>query len=89
MVLVAIVGGIGGWELFLVLALALLIFGPDKLPHLARKIAGLTIRMREVNRDFQREMYRSIDESGEEEAPRPRPETRSVERESGEDPGET
>ena len=39
--------GIGGWEFFLIGALALLLFGPDKLPEFARTIGRLM-------RDFKR-----------------------------------
>ena len=46
--------GIGGWEFFIVAALALLLFGPDKLPEFARTIGRLT-------RDFKR--YKDLMES--------------------------
>ena len=46
--------GIGGWEFFIVAALALLLFGPDKLPEFARTIGRLA-------RDFKR--YKDLMES--------------------------
>ena len=35
--------GIGGWEILLILVVALIIWGPDKLPEIARKL-GKTVR---------------------------------------------
>ena len=61
MVMVAFIGGIGGWELMLVVAAILVIFGPDRLPEIVRKFASLTRKVRTANRDFQREMYRNLD----------------------------
>ena len=46
--------GIGGWEFFIVAVLALLLFGPDKLPEFARTIGRFT-------RDFKR--YKDLMES--------------------------
>jgi TatA/E family protein of Tat protein translocase len=46
--------GIGGWELFLIAGLALLLFGPDKLPEFARTLGRLV-------RDFKR--YQDLMES--------------------------
>jgi len=59
--MVAFMGGIGGWELLLVAAAVLLVFGPDRLPEIMRKIASITMKVRTANRDFQREMYRNLD----------------------------
>lgn len=46
--------GIGGWELFIIAALALLLFGPDKLPEFARTLGRLV-------RDFKK--YQDLMES--------------------------
>lgn len=46
--------GIGGWEFLIVAVLALLLFGPDKLPEFARTIGRFT-------RDFKR--YKDLMES--------------------------
>lgn len=37
-----------GWEIFLLIVLAVLIFGPDKLPELARKTARVIAFLRNV-----------------------------------------
>jgi len=59
--MVAFIGGIGGWELLLVVAAILVIFGPERLPEMARKFASISHKARTANRDFQREMYRNLD----------------------------
>jgi len=61
MVVVAFIGGIGGWELLLVVAVILVIFGPERLPEMARKFATISNKVRMANRDFQREMFRNLD----------------------------
>jgi len=61
MVVVAFIGGIGGWELLLVVAVILVIFGPERLPEMARKFASISSKVRMANRDFQREMFRNLD----------------------------
>jgi Tat protein translocase TatB subunit len=48
--------GIGGWELFLIFVVALLVFGPRKIPELAR---GLGQGLREIRR-LSTELHREI-----------------------------
>ncbi len=74
--MVAFIGGIGGWELLLVVAVILVIFGPERLPEMARKFASISAKVRTANRDFQREMYRNLDPEEilkDEKAPGPEP----------------
>jgi sec-independent protein translocase protein TatA len=77
--MVAFIGGIGGWELLLVVAAILVIFGPERLPEMARKFASISHKVRTANRDFQREMYRNLDPDEvmkeSESEPEPEPET--------------
>lgn len=44
---------IGGWEIFLILALALIIVGPKDLPMLVRKVGTWVGKARSMARDFQ------------------------------------
>jgi sec-independent protein translocase protein TatA len=48
--------GIGGWELVLIFVVALLVFGPRKIPELAR---GLGKGLREIRR-LSTELHREI-----------------------------
>ena len=49
-------GGIGGPELFLVLLVVLLVFGPKKIPEFARGIGKGLREFRKLSTDFQREI---------------------------------
>jgi len=44
---------IGLWEILLILAVALIIFGPAKLPELGRSIGNGLKEFRKASRDFQ------------------------------------
>jgi len=48
--------GIGLPELFLILALALIVLGPDKLPETARKIAKIVGDLRRTTEELKREL---------------------------------
>ena len=48
--------GIGLPELFMILALALIVLGPDKLPETARKIAKILTDLRRTTEEFKREL---------------------------------
>jgi len=47
--------GIGGPELLVILVVALLIFGPKKLPELIRSLGKATSEFRKAARDVERE----------------------------------
>jgi Tat protein translocase TatB subunit len=59
--MVAFIGGIGSQEILLVLAIALVIFGPKKIPEIARNISKIVIKVRQANRQFQREIFSNLD----------------------------
>ena len=44
--------GIGGFELFIILIFGFLIFGPDKLPEIARTVGKGIARFREAQKDM-------------------------------------
>jgi Tat protein translocase TatB subunit len=54
--------GMGPAELVLVAALALIVFGPDKLPEIARQIGRVVGDLRRVSTDVTREIQRGIQE---------------------------
>lgn len=58
----AFIGGLGAWEIFLLLSLALLFFGAKKLPELAR---GLGRGIREF-KDATKEVKDQIEEGSKE-----------------------
>jgi len=47
-------GKIGMWELVLILAVALIIFGPAKLPELGRSIGQALREFRQASKDISR-----------------------------------
>src|SRR5436190_2929889 len=54
--------GMGPAELLLVLALALIVFGPDKLPDIARQLGRVVAEFRRISSDVTREIQRSIED---------------------------
>ncbi|MEZ5065594.1 MAG: twin-arginine translocase TatA/TatE family subunit [bacterium] len=67
-------GGIGGPELFLILVVVLLIFGPKKIPEVARGLGKGLREFRKFSTEFQREMNLSdaLDEDKEKKLGPPR-----------------
>jgi len=47
-------GTLGGPELFLILVVALIIFGPRKLPEMGRSLGKMMAEFRKASHDFQR-----------------------------------
>ena len=54
--------GIGSSELLLVLAVVLILLGPQELPKIARKIGKLMSQLRNVSDDFQQQIMRLDEE---------------------------
>ncbi len=52
--------GMGPLELALILGLALVVFGPDKLPELARQIGRLIGEVRRISSEATSELQRSL-----------------------------
>jgi Tat protein translocase TatB subunit len=55
---------VGGGELLLILFLALIVLGPDKLPEFARKVGRVSSELRRMSHGFQQEMRDAIDFTG-------------------------
>jgi Tat protein translocase TatB subunit len=51
---------IGGPELFFLLVLALLIFGPRRLPQIGKQLGGFVAQMRHAMRDMQGTLEREV-----------------------------
>jgi Tat protein translocase TatB subunit len=52
--------GMGPLELIFILILALMVFGPDKLPEIARQIGKVVAEVRRITSDVSTEINRSI-----------------------------
>ena len=57
-------GGIGGPEIFLILAVVLILFGAKKVPELARGMGQGIKEFKKASREVQDDIQRSIDEDG-------------------------
>jgi sec-independent protein translocase protein TatA len=79
-------GGIGGPELLLVFVVVLLVFGPRKIPEVARGLGRGLREFRRLSTEFQREM--NLADALEEEDPAPRPAGPSPGPASGPEPPE-
>ena len=53
---------VGTGELLVILLLALLVLGPDKLPDAARKIGNVMAEVRRMSNGFQAEMRSAMEE---------------------------
>ena len=53
-------GSIGGTELLVILVIALLIFGPRKLPELGRTIGGALSEFRRASNDIKRSLEEEL-----------------------------
>src|SRR2546423_5044235 len=62
--------GMGPGELLLVLVLALIVFGPDKMPEIARQIGKTVGELRRVSSEVTREIQRSIEDEPPRSGPR-------------------
>jgi sec-independent protein translocase protein TatA len=53
--------GIGGWEILLILVVALILLGPQKLPETARKMGKYMRALKKASNDFTSTITREID----------------------------
>jgi sec-independent protein translocase protein TatB len=53
---------IGGGELIVILLVALIVLGPDKLPEAARKVGNVMGELRRMSNGFQEELRNALDE---------------------------
>jgi sec-independent protein translocase protein TatB len=62
---------LGGGEVLVILLVALIVLGPDKLPEAARKIGNVMGEIRRMSAGFQNEMRAAIEDAGRTEPPKP------------------
>lgn len=65
-------GTLGGPELFLILVVALIVFGPRKLPEMGRSLGRMMAEFRKASNDFQRTIEEEVDADRAKNAPPPR-----------------
>jgi TatA/E family protein of Tat protein translocase len=54
-------GSIGGPELILILIIALVVFGPRKLPEMGRSLGKMMMEFRRASSDFQRTIEQEVE----------------------------
>ncbi len=52
--------GMGPLELIVILGLALVVFGPDKLPEIARQVARTVVQIRRISSEVTGDLQRSL-----------------------------
>jgi sec-independent protein translocase protein TatB len=62
---------LGGGEILVILLVALIVLGPDKLPETARKIGNVMGEIRRMSAGFQEEMRSAIEDAGRQEPAKP------------------
>ena len=55
-------GGIGGMEVFIILVVALIIFGPTKLPEMGRSLGKAIREFKSAGTEIQDELIKAADE---------------------------
>ncbi len=63
-------GNLGWAEIAVIVVVALVVLGPDKLPGAARQIGNVMRQVRKISTGFQQELQNALDEPIEEEARR-------------------
>jgi Tat protein translocase TatB subunit len=74
--------GVGAGELLLILVLALIIWGPGKLPEIARTLGRATRVLKKATRDFTAEVTKEIDREEKARPSQPRQNSEDKSRES-------
>ena len=61
-------GNLGWAEIAVILVVALVVLGPDKLPNAARQVGNVIRQFRKISTGFQQELQNALDEPLEAEA---------------------
>ena len=66
-------GGIGGMEIFIILVIALVIFGPKKLPEMGRSLGKAIREFKSAGSDLQDELTKAANDIDKEADPNIKP----------------
>ena len=66
-------GGIGGIEIFIILVVALVIFGPQKLPEMGRSLGKAIREFKSAGTELQDELTKAADEIDKDTEPKIKP----------------
>jgi Tat protein translocase TatB subunit len=69
--------GIGGWEILLIVLVALLIWGPGRMIEIARTLGKIVHKLRNITSDLTTQITKEIDEQKRDESVKPHPEDKS------------
>ena len=70
---VLLAGMFGGWEIVLILAVVLMLFGAKKLPELARGLGSGIKEFKKATREVTDDLSRAMDDNNPPPPPAPRP----------------
>ena len=70
-------GGIGGIEIFMILVVALVIFGPQKLPEMGRSLGKAIREFKSAGTELQDELTKAADEIDKDPEPNIKPQKAS------------
>ena len=70
-------GGIGGMEIFIILVVALVIFGPKKLPEMGRSLGKAIREFKSAGTELQDELTKAADEIDKDPEPNIKPPTKT------------
>lgn len=54
-------GTVGGPELFLIFVIALIVFGPRKLPEIGKSVGKMVVEFRKATNDFRRTLEEEVE----------------------------
>jgi Tat protein translocase TatB subunit len=63
--------GIGGWEIILIILVALFLFGPGKMVEIARSLGKMVHKLRNMTSDLTTQITKEIDEEKRGESAKP------------------
>ena len=55
------IGSLGGPEIFLILVIALIVFGPRKLPEIGKSVGRMLAEFRKASNDFKRTIEEEVE----------------------------